>query len=168
MRDPRTSQPWNCLPRVYPGNPISLVTASPAGTCSRGASARVWVRLTPTLSETRTRAEGPVAQMVVWRIFPLLSEEGWLRDQKSRAASLARADGVVFNPNKILSNLITTSSAPQRRLRDILLMSRPPLLGEEGKVPHTSPFRQQPGEAADFANKIARSPEDGFASSYRP
>jgi hypothetical protein len=33
--------------------------------------------------------------------FPLLSEEGWLRDQKSREASLARTDGVVskYQPN---------------------------------------------------------------------
>jgi hypothetical protein len=41
---------------------------------------------------------------------------------------------VVFNLNKILWNLITTPSAPERRLRDILLRSRPPLLGEEGKI----------------------------------
>jgi hypothetical protein len=41
---------------------------------------------------------------------------------------------VVFNLNKILSNLNTTPSAPERRLRDILWMSRPPLLGEEGKI----------------------------------
>jgi hypothetical protein len=35
------------------------------------------------------------------RNFPLLSEEGWLRDQEKIAkASLARADGVVFNLNK--------------------------------------------------------------------
>ena len=80
--------------------------------------------------------------------FPLLSEEARLRDQENIAeASLARADGderseckrdsaqpvnLVFNLNKILWNLITTPSAPQRRLRDILLRSRPPLLGEEG------------------------------------
>jgi hypothetical protein len=45
--------------------------------------------------------------------FPLLPEEGWLRDQeKRREASLARADGVVFNLNKILWNWITTPSAP--------------------------------------------------------
>jgi hypothetical protein len=44
--------------------------------------------------------------------FPLFSEEGWLRDQKSREASIARADGVVFNLNKILWNWITTPSAP--------------------------------------------------------
>jgi hypothetical protein len=41
---------------------------------------------------------------------------------------------VVFNLNKILWNLLTTPSAPERRLRDILWMSRPPLLGEEGKI----------------------------------
>src|SRR5262249_17189499 len=64
--------------------------------------------------------------------FPLLCEEGWLRDQeKRREASLVRADGVVFNLNKILWNLITTPSAPKRKLHDILLRSRPPLLGGE-------------------------------------
>src|SRR5215831_16784712 len=35
-----------------------------------------------------------------------------------------------------LRNWITTPSAPLRMLRDDLLMSRPPLLGEEGKVPN--------------------------------
>src|SRR5262245_9878655 len=64
------------------------------------------------------------------------------RSRKSRVASLARADGVVFNLNKILRNLITTPSAPQRRLRNILLRSRPPLLEEEGKIPHSA-FGQQ-------------------------
>src|SRR5215471_15539924 len=34
------------------------------------------------------------------------------RSRKSREASLARADGVVFNLSKILWNLITTPSAP--------------------------------------------------------
>src|SRR5262249_41493946 len=56
------------------------------------------------------------------------------RSRKRREASLARADGVVFNLNKIPWNLVTTPSAPSRRLRDILLISRPPLLGEEGKI----------------------------------
>src|SRR5262245_17951701 len=63
------------------------------------------------------------------------------RARKSREASLARADGVVFNLNKILRNLITTPSAPQRTLRDILLRSRPPL-EEEGKIAHSA-FGQQ-------------------------
>src|SRR5215471_1533430 len=58
------------------------------------------------------------------------------RSRKCREASLVRADGVVFN-------LITTPSAPQRRLRDILLRSRPPLLGEEGKIAYLC-FGQQP------------------------
>jgi hypothetical protein len=45
--------------------------------------------------------------------FPLLSEEGKAaRSRKRREASLARADGVVFNLNKILWNWITTPSAP--------------------------------------------------------
>jgi hypothetical protein len=59
--------------------------------------------------------KGFVAQVMEWRIFPSsprIPEEGWLRDQKSREASLARADGVVFGLNKILWNLITTPSAP--------------------------------------------------------
>ena len=74
--------------------------------------------------------------------FPLLPEEGWLRDQEKVAkASLARADGVVFELHKILWNLITTPSAPHRRLRDILLKSRPPL-EEEGKIAHSA-FGQQ-------------------------
>ena len=34
------------------------------------------------------------------------------RSRKSREASIARADGVVFNLNKILWNWITTPSAP--------------------------------------------------------
>src|SRR5262249_39662275 len=38
--------------------------------------------------------------------FPLLSEEGWAaRSRKRREASLARADGVVFNLNRILLEL---------------------------------------------------------------
>src|SRR5262249_11546018 len=49
------------------------------------------------------------------------------RSRKHREASLVRADGVVFNLLKILWNLITTPSAPKRRLRDILLRSRPPV-----------------------------------------
>ena len=33
------------------------------------------------------------------RLFPSSAEEGWLRDQRSREATLARADGVVLvNP----------------------------------------------------------------------
>src|SRR5262249_54069311 len=41
-----------------------------------------------------------------------------------------------------LRNLITTPSAQQRRFRDILLRSRPPLLEEEGKIAHSA-FGQQ-------------------------
>jgi hypothetical protein len=74
------------------------------------------------------------------------------RSRKSCEASLARADGVVFNFNKILSNLITTPAAPKRRLRDILLMSRPPLLGEEGKVAELC-VGQQPLEARAYVPK---------------
>jgi hypothetical protein len=41
-----------------------------------------------------------------WRALPLLSEEGWLRDQeKSRGASSARADGVVINHQQFLLEL---------------------------------------------------------------
>ena len=35
------------------------------------------------------------------------------RSRKSRESILSRADGVVFNLNKILWNLITTPSAPK-------------------------------------------------------
>src|SRR5215471_9666083 len=56
--------------------------------------------------------------MVVSRIFP----------------SSPRRGGCAIK--KILPNLVTTPSAPSRRLRDILLRSRPPLLGEEGKTRH--------------------------------
>src|SRR5262249_19118001 len=68
---------------------------------------------------------------------------------------LARADGVVFKLNKILWNWITTPSAPERRLRDILLRSRPPLLEEEGKL-RPSTFGQQPLALIDHidANRI--------------
>src|SRR5262249_2690545 len=52
---------------------------------------------------------------------------GGARSRKSREASLSRAHGGGFNLHKILWNLITTPSAPLRRLRDILLRSRPPL-----------------------------------------
>jgi hypothetical protein len=39
--------------------------------------------------------------MLTHNLRCLLSEEGWLRDQEKIAkASLARADGVVFNLNK--------------------------------------------------------------------
>jgi hypothetical protein len=57
---------------------------------------------------------------------------------------------VVFNLDKILRNLITTPSAPKRRLRDIFLRSRLPLLGEpserRGKFV-TRPFGQHPRQA---------------------
>src|SRR5215468_1687596 len=96
--------------------------------------------------------------MVEWRIefTPPLRGGVAARSRKRREASLARADGdersecqrdsaqpvmVVFKLNKILRNLITTPSAPQRTLRDILLRSRPPL-EEEGKIAHSA-FRQQ-------------------------
>src|SRR5262249_48969686 len=52
-----------------------------------------------------------------------------------RSRSSARADGVVSKfKQRICSKFLTTPSAPQRWLRDILLMSRPPLLVEEGNV----------------------------------
>jgi hypothetical protein len=72
------------------------------------------------------------------------------RSRKRREASLARADGVVFNLNKILGGI----GSPPRPLhkggfRDILLRSRPPL-GEEGKIADlcvwaTDPFSPSPG-----------------------
>src|SRR5262245_35565289 len=76
--------------------------------------------------------------MVEWRIFPLLSEDsprrgGCAIKKKSRSVLGSRRRGGV-QISTILWDLITTPSAPQRRLRDILLMSRPPLLGEEGKI----------------------------------
>ncbi len=64
------------------------------------------------------------------------------RSKKRREASLARADGVVSKLYKLLSNLFTTPSAPEGRVRDILLGSRPPLLEEEGTL-RPSAFRQR-------------------------
>ena len=59
---------------------------------------------------------------------------GWLRDQRSREGTLFRADGVVGSePIRVFAGL-TTPSAPKRWRRSILLMSRPPLLCEEGNI----------------------------------
>ena len=62
-----------------------------------------------------------------------MAKEGWLRPlRKSRAASLAGADGVVgsTSDNRWLER--TTPSAPQRN-GVILLMARPPLLCQGGE-----------------------------------
>jgi hypothetical protein len=53
------------------------------------------------------------------------------------SVEVARRLGGV-QPQQILRNLITAPSAPQRRLRDILLRSRPPILEEEGKIRHST------------------------------
>jgi hypothetical protein len=75
---------------------------------------------------------------VVEANFPLLSEEGWLRDQeKSREASIARADGVVFNLNKILWNL---DHHPVRSIKDasryFVEVAAIPSSGRRGKIPN--------------------------------
>jgi hypothetical protein len=82
-----------------------------------------------------------VAQMVESRIFPYSPRRGGCAIKKIPRSILLRADGVVFNLNKIWRNLSTTPSAPKRRLRDILLRSRPPLPCRKCQaVPHsTSP-----------------------------
>src|SRR2546427_12236409 len=80
--------------------------------------------------------------------IPLVAEEGWVRQRanaakppkrrrRARSASaIARSrNSGQFGPNGFAG--LTTPSAPIiRRLRDILLRSRPPLLCEEG---NTSP-----------------------------
>jgi hypothetical protein len=53
--------------------------------------------------------------------------------KKKLRSILSRADGVVISHKQILRNLLTTPSAQKRRLRNILLRSRTPLLEEEGK-----------------------------------
>src|ERR1051326_1490829 len=51
-----------------------------------------------------------------------------------RSILSSRRRGGDQTPIEFWRNWITTPSAPQRRLRNILLMSRPPLLDEEGKM----------------------------------
>src|SRR5438067_13183859 len=76
----------------------------------------------------------------VWNI-PLLTEEGWLRHQeKAGEAHLSAADGVVAH-NIMFQNAFRNLSCErpprplhQRWLRAIFLMSRPPLLTEEGNT----------------------------------
>ena len=76
---------------------------------------------------------------VFGRRTPLLPEEGWLRHYDNvakppkRRRRGGRSQGMVQN---VHSEVFRCERPPrplhQRRLRDILLMSRPPLLGEEG------------------------------------
>jgi hypothetical protein len=73
--------------------------------------------------------------MAAARFFPSSpSRGGCAIKKKARSILSSRRRGGDQPPTKICWNLITTPSAPQRRLRDILLMARPPLLGEEGKI----------------------------------
>jgi hypothetical protein len=65
------------------------------------------------------------------------------RSRKSREASLARADGVVFNLNKILWNLITTPSAPKGGFAIFCGCRVHPSSKRRGKL-RTTAFRQQP------------------------
>ena len=63
--------------------------------------------------------------------IPSSAEEGWLREvRKSCEASILRRRGGVGQD--FLTS--TTLSAPQKVLRDIFLMSRPPYSAEEGKL----------------------------------
>jgi hypothetical protein len=55
-------------------------------------------------------------------------------NKKPRSILSSRRRGGDQSPEQFCWNLVTTPSAPERRLRDILWMSRPPLLGEEGKI----------------------------------
>src|SRR5690349_22808447 len=59
------------------------------------------------------------------------------RSRKRREASLARADGVVFNLNKILWNWITTPSAPYKEASRYFVdvASTPPRRGGENCGP---------------------------------
>jgi hypothetical protein len=66
--------------------------------------------------------------------FPLLSEEGWLRDQVKSRSVLRRADGVVINHNKVLEFDHHPVRSIEVASRHFVFLSRPPLLGEEGKV----------------------------------
>src|SRR2546426_7314043 len=68
---------------------------------------------------------------------PLLGEEGWLRHQENAAKPPYKgADGVV-SPGYVTtstSTIMTTPSAPLRRLRTFLLLAQPPLLFQEGNT----------------------------------
>ena len=61
--------------------------------------------------------------------LPSSAEEGSLRgSRKSREASVARADGVVLVNHRLFFDQHHPGRSFQRWLRDIFLMSRPPLL----------------------------------------
>src|SRR5579883_1701281 len=77
---------------------------------------------------------GPLVQRCCVCDIPLLSEEGWLRDQIKLRSHLWRADGVV---NKF-QNMFVMNHHPVRSIKGgfapFLLLSRPPLLEEEGNI----------------------------------
>src|SRR5262249_26041354 len=120
----------------------SSMLRSPGRSCTNSIPlASMWSMRVNSRGAATHRSHGRKGLLLKWwsgEFSPPLRGGVAARSRKSRGASLARADGVVFNLNKILRNLITTPSAPQRRLRDILLMSRPPLLEEEGKIAHSA------------------------------
>ena len=71
---------------------------------------------------------------------PLLTEEEWLRSKETSRGYRSSADGVVAHNRGfgMHSRNLACERPPrplhQRSLRDIVLMSRPPLLSEEGNV----------------------------------
>src|SRR2546422_10789288 len=68
---------------------------------------------------------------------PVLGEEGWLRHQEDAAKPPYKgADGVVVPDNFTPSTftIMTTPSAPLRRLRAFFLLAQPPLLFQEGNT----------------------------------
>jgi hypothetical protein len=90
-------------------------------------------------------------------VSPPLRGEVPARSRKSRGASLARADGVVFNLNKIQWNLITPVRSIKEASRYFIEVAAP-LLEEEGKIadlrveqqPLQGVFHRTRAEARDY------------------
>src|SRR5262245_17752482 len=97
--------------------------------------------------------------MVVWRIFPSSPRRGGRDINKISRSLLYGADGVVVKFHRILlrlntiitgcalSRLHSLRSSPSARTKDAsrrFLIAQPPLLGEEGKIRHTTIWATAP------------------------
>src|SRR2546427_1604838 len=68
---------------------------------------------------------------------PLLGEEGWLRHQEDAAKPPYEAQTGWSVPDNVTTStftIMTTPSAPLRRLRAFFLLAQPPLLFQEGNT----------------------------------